>query len=424
MKIRRLAYLVAVFVFVAGVGNYLQSGGDSRKYSENYPELVCPNIGGAQSQVSLTTSKRLVRFLPAKKYKFVPAKSTRLLTKESSVIVDGQGTSSMAWISKSGSWAGGVNCLAPQAAQFFVGGTADVSSKSKLVVINAGLSASIVDVITFSEGGSLKKTINVGKNQVSTLNVVALAPGAKSVAIQVIPRTGRVTSYLVDERVRGLKTLGGDVVNSQSKAGKNLLIPGIPHSQASKSHVLRILNPGAANSFITVEVLSKDGRYIPVGFDNRKVAAGKVADIAFDFDSKLSSFGLKVTSDQPIAAAVFSRIGNDFTWSSAVTPGITGSWAITGLDPTLQFAGSQIKATITTLLPGRKQVTKNIVGADYVTYKIPKGALGMRIDKISRDTAGALIVYSQSGVGYLPLVSGSQLTRSTVPTANIGVLNP
>jgi hypothetical protein len=424
MKLRRLAYLIAVFLFVSAVGNYLHAGGDSRKYSENYPELVCPNIGGAQSQVSLTTSKRLVRFLPSKKYKFVTAKSTRLLTKESSVIVDGQGTSSMAWISKSGTWAGGVNCLAPQAEQFFVGGTADISSKSKLVIINAGLSSSIVDVITFSEGASLKKTVTIGKNQVSTLNVVALAPGAKSVAIQVIPRTGRVTSYLVDERVRGLKTLGGDVVNSQNEVARNLIIPGIPHSQASKNHVLRVLNPGAANSFITIEVLSKDGRYIPVGLDNRKVSAGKVTDLSFDFDSKQSSFGLKVTSDQPIAAAVFSRIGNDFTWSSAVTPGITGTWAITGLDPTLQLAGTEISATITALLPGRKQVTKNIVGSDFVTYKIPKGALGMRIDKISSKTAGSLIVYSQSGVGYLPLVSGSQLTRSTVPTANIGVLNP
>ena len=46
------------------------------------------------------------------------------------------------------------------------------------------------------------------------------------------------------------------------------------------------------------------------------------------------------------------------------------------------------------------------------------------IDGISSDTAASLIVYSQSGVGFLPLVNGSQLTRSTVPTANIGVLNP
>ncbi len=424
MKIKKLAYLVVIFIFAAGAGNYLQSGADSRKYSENYPELVCPNIGGAQSQISLTTSKRLVRFLPAKDFKFVSSKTTRLSTNQSSVIVDGQGTSSMAWISKSGSWAGGVNCLAPQADQYFVGATGDVSSKAKLVVINAGLSPSIVDVITYSEGSSLKKTITVGRNQVSTLNVVDLAPGAKSIGMHVIPRTGRVTSYLVDERGRGLKVLGGDLVNSQSGLSRNLLISGIPHAEKSKTHVLRILNPGAANSYITVEVVSKDGRYVPVGLDNKKVDAGKVADISFDFVSKQTSLGLKITSDQPVAVAVYSRIGNDFTWSTAVKPGITGTWAITGLDPELHLVGTNIKAKVVLLMAGQKQVVKTITGTDYATYKLPKGALGIRIDGISSDTAASLIVYSQSGVGFLPLVNGSQLTRSTVPTANIGVLNP
>ena len=172
MKSRRLIILLATFAVAILVGNLLQADGDSRKFSENYPELVCPNIGGAQTQVSLTSSKTPVRFLPAKKVKFVTSKTKRLLTKESSIIVDGNGTSSMAWISKSGIWAGGVNCLAPQAEQFFVGATADVSSKAKLVLINAGLSASIVDVMTYSEGGSLKKTVTIGKNQVNFLNVV------------------------------------------------------------------------------------------------------------------------------------------------------------------------------------------------------------------------------------------------------------
>lgn len=424
MKFRRLIYLVSVFAVATLIGNLLQADGDSRKYSENYPELVCPNIGGAQTQVSLTSSKKLVRFLPAKKFNFAPAKTNRLLTNTSSVVVDGEGTSSMAWISKSGVWAGGVNCLAPQEVQFFVGATADVTSKAKLVVINAGLSSSIVDVIIFSESSSFKKTITVAKNQVTSLNLVSLAPGAKSVALEVIPRTGRVTSYLVDERGRGLRVLGGDIVNSQSNLNKNLWIPGIAHSSKNKSHVLRVLNPGAAATLITVEVRSTDGRYIPVGLDNRKISGGKVADISFDFDGKQSSFGVRITSDQVIAASVFSRVGADFVWSSASTPGVTGTWAVTGLDPNVQFIGNEIEAELSVLMPRKKIISKRIVGTDYLTYKLPSGAIGVRIDRISRDTASALLVSSQSGIGYLPLVNGSELTRSTVPTANIGVLNP
>jgi hypothetical protein len=184
------------------------------------------------------------------------------------------------------------------------------------------------------------------------------------------------------------------------------------------------LNPGAAETVITVEVLSKEGRYIPVGLDNRKISGGKVADFVIDFDSKQASFGLRITSDQPIAASAYSRIGNDFVWSTASLPGIKGTWAITGLDPTLQFIGNQIKVEITALMPKRKQISKSLTGVDYITYKLPVGAIGLRIEKISGDTAAALIVKSQSGIGYLPLINGSVLTRSTVPTANIGVLNP
>jgi hypothetical protein len=184
------------------------------------------------------------------------------------------------------------------------------------------------------------------------------------------------------------------------------------------------LNPGIASTVVTVEVLSKDGRYIPVGLDGRKVGAGKVADIVFDFDSKQSSFGLRITSDQPIAASAYSRTGKDFVWSSAVAPNSTGTWAVTGLDPTMQFIGDEIKVKVTALLPGKKKVSKTIEGSDYVSYKVPKGAIGIRIDSISKGTASALLVTSQSGIGFMPLTNGSTLTRSTVPTGNIGVLNP
>ena len=105
-------------------------------------------------------------------------------------------------------------------------------------------------------------------------------------------------------------------------------------------------------------------------------------------------------------------------------PGVTGTWAITGLDPNMQFIGNEIEAEIKVLMPRKKIISKRIVGTDYLTYKLPSGAIGVRIDRISRDTASALLVTSQSGIGFLPLVNGSELTRSTVPTANIGVLNP
>ena len=71
-----------------------------------------------------------------------------------------------------------------------------------------------------------------------------------------------------------------------------------------------------------------------------------------------------------------------------------------------------------------KVIEKNLNGNDFLTYRLPSGALGIEIKSIASDNSAALLVNSQSGTGYLPLLNGSVLSRSTVPTANIGVLNP
>ena len=294
---------------------------------------------------------------------------------------------------------------------------------------NSGLSTSIVDVRVFSENASFKKSFTVKKNKTQSISLVTLAPGSKSVALMVTPKTGRVTSYLVDERSKGLQTLGGDMVNSQASLSKSIYIPAIPHSSSvDKTHILRVLNPNSINANISVEVISKDGRYVPLGLDNRKITADRAVDFSFDFDSKRTVFAVKITSDQPIAAAVFSKVNakgkSDFVWSTPVAPNITGTWAITGLDPKLIIVGSEIHASLTLIKSNGKKVSNKFSGSDIYSYQIPSGTIAIKLDAIAKGNAAALIVNSQSGTGYIPLLNGSEKTRSTVPTANIGVLNP
>lgn len=430
MKLRRLLILLSTFLLVVLVGNLIQYRGQSNVYSVNYPPVSCPNAGaGTTLQVSLTNSKELVRSLPGKSTKFLPAKSTRISSDTKSLVVDGEGVNSLAWISKSGVWAGGVTCLSPQTEQYFVGASGDVSSKSNLILVNSGLNNSIVELTVFTEATTFKKTVLVNKNRSATVSMVSLAPGSKSLGLRVVPKTGRVSAFLVDERGKGLKTLGGDLVNSQIGLSKTLLIPAIAHSaNLSKTHILRILNPNLANANISVEVISSDGRYVPIGLDSKIATAERAVDISFDLNFSGSVFGLKLSADQPIAAAVYSKVQSkgksDFVWSTSVKPGVVGTWAITGLDPLLVVTGDSIKISAKVILPGGKNVTKTLTGSDITAYRIPSGALGLQILSISSDCAAALLVNSQSGTGYFPLINGSVLTRSTVPTANIGVLNP
>lgn len=430
MKLRKLMILILTLTLVIALGNTLQSGVADKTYAENYPPVICPVVGsGTNSQISLNSSTKLVRPLFKKRITLKPAKTTRLLTNTNSIMVDGQGVNPLTWISKAGVWAGGVTCLAPQAIQYLVGASGDVASKSKLVLANSGLSASTVDVTIFSENTSFEKPIAVPANRTISIPLVNLAPGSKTIALKVAPKAGRVAAYLVDERGKGLTSLGGDLVNSQAELAKNLYIPAIAHTLSlQKNHTLRVLNPNPAKTNITVELLTNNGRYIPVGLDYRGINGDRVVDIPFDFDSKASVFAIKVTSDLPIAASVYSRVRStnksDFIWSTPVPTGERGIWAITGLDPLFVVAGSEIDMSLRVYLPKRKRVDKNLVGSDLITYRVPQGALAIEIRSSGDDNSAALIVNSQSGTGYLPLLNGSVLSRSTVPTANIGVLNP
>ena len=430
MKIRRLLIVISLFSIVALVGNLMEFGGRKNRISTNYPAVVCPDIGSATTmQASLSDSKKLIRRISGNRVNLKPAGNRRVITNSGSILVDGEGINSIAWISKNGIWAGGALCIAPQAKGYFVGGSADVSSKSKLVLVNSGLSTSIVDVRIYSDSSSFKKSFTIKKNKTQNISLVSLTPGSKSVALQVTPKTGRISAFLVDERSKGLQTLGGDVVNSQSELSEVIYIPGVPHKNSlDKKHTLRVLNPNNVNANISVEIISKDGRYVPVGLDNRKVAADRAVDYSFDFDSKWNMFAIKVTSDQPIAASTFSRVQakgkTDFVWSTYVQPATTGSWAITGLDPLLVVSGTEIHASLTLTKSNGKKISVKVSGSDITTYKIPSGTIALKIDSIAKGNSAALVVNSQSGTGYIPLINGSELTRSTVPTANIGVLNP
>lgn len=430
MKLRRLTVLAASLSAVVLIGNTLQSEVGDQTYAENYPPVICPVVGsGSATQISLNSSTKLVRPLFKKRVSLKKAKTTRLLTSENSILVDGQGVNALAWIAKSGIWAGGLTCISPQPNQYLVGASGDVASKSKLVLANSGLSASNVEVTVYSENSSFKKQVLVPSNRTISIPIVSLAPGSKSIALQVTPKAGRVASYLVDERGRGLTALGGDLVNSQAELSKRISIPAIAHTQTlQKTHVLRVLNPNPVKTNISVEVLSNNGTYVPVGLDYRSIKGDRVMDIPFDFDGKSSAFGLRINSDLPIAASVYSRVKalnkTDFLWSTPVPTGQRGTWAITGLDPLFVATGPEIDIAISVLMPKRKRIDKNLSGNDFLTYRIPSGALGVEIKSIGEDNAAALIVNSQSGTGYLPLLNGSVLSRSTVPTANIGVLNP
>ena len=295
--------------------------------------------------------------------------------------------------------------------------------------VGAGDSIGIV-----GESGS-GKSITLKANSSAEASLVSLAPGSRAVVVQAVTRSGRVNSYMIDERGRGLKDLGGDLVNFTPKVEKEIYIPAIPHTVrkvgikvVKLAHSLRILVPGELDAHVTVNVLSTDGSFIPAGFENKLIKAGSVVTLELNPDLPSSKFGIHLTSDEAMVASVFSptlaESQSDFIWSTAAPELTASTFATSGLNPQLIFIGGAISIELELLFNNGKRKSISVTGNEIATVQIPDGVRTFKFIKVSKASYGAGLIATKSGYGYFPLAPGSVLTKSSIPLSNIRVLTP
>jgi hypothetical protein len=239
---------------------------------------------------------------------------------------------------------------------------------------------------------------------------------------------------MIDEQGKGLRALGGDLINPITAASKTLVIPAIPNQKkkpgqsTGSTNVLRVLAPGEVDASVTVELLSADGVFIPVGLNSRNVVAGTVTEFTFSPSIASQVFALKITSTEPVVAAVESSVAvggrRDFTWSTPAPELSAFTMAVTGLAPLIAFTGAEINVAVDITLVNGKVVRKTIKGADIATWKVPVAARSFTITKVGKQTYAGALVSSVNGYGYFPIAAGSVLTRVEVPDSNIRILNP
>jgi len=433
MRFKRPLLIIAAVIATLTFSNLASVSVTQSDFSENYPPVVCPATpAGESSAISVPSTQTGSRVLGKKTVIFKPTRTLRLMQSSSPTILDTKNMTSPVWQIKKGVWAGATICSAPAISQWFVGGAADITSKGKLILINSGLSEAIIDVEIWSESGiQPPKVVTLKANSSVVQSLDSLDPGAKRIALHIAPRSGRVNAFLVDERGRGLKALGGDMVNASPDPSKVVVIPAIPHMKRSGKalgHTLRVIAPGDVDARISVELISTKGSFVPLGFDDRAIKAGIVTEIALNPELIPSTFALKITSDRPIVASVYSSTyadsKSDFVWSTSTAEMKEYSLAVSGLAPTLVFAGEKISISLSILYTNKKEKKLTITGEGIATFKVPENARTINFTKVSDETVGGSLISTQSGFGYLPLIPGSELTRVLLPSANIRVLNP
>jgi len=433
VKFKNGAILGVVIAMVLLATNLFDANSNARQYSKSFPAVVCPpNPAGVTTTSSVSSKKTPYYRIGNKSTKLVNIKTLRYSSVSDPILLQTEGVTPVSFQSRKGVWAGSVLCTAPATSQWFVGGTSDVSSKGVVYLVNSGLSVSIADIFTWSENGEQAvKTISLKANSTVAVKLDSLAPGDSNIVVKVVARSGRVNSFLVDERVKGLQKLGGDSVNAISAPARKLVISGIPQQLIKKkapTHYLRLFVPGVADANFTLELLSSNGRFIPTGFNERKLVSGQVVEVKLKPEVTKGAFAIKLTSDQPLVAAIRSRAtsnGNsDFLWSTPSPALAPMQIAIGGILPKIIFAGDAIAIDLKVEFSNGKVKEQSITGSDLVSWQVPNNATAITVLRAGVDNYAGALIAAKSGYAFFPIASGADLTKVAIPSSNIRVLNP
>jgi hypothetical protein len=409
-----------------------------------YPDSVCPGLtSDGATAFLLPSSKIQIREIRPQSLRLKASKQANLKSTNNPILVAGNDSTSVAISSNAGHWLGSTLCSSSSGDQWFVGGDGGVTSTSKLEMVNSGLSNATVE-LTIYTGASAPAMVPVivKANSARILSLDSLAPGQNSIVIHALARAGRITTFLFDERHKGLSPLGMDYVNPISETSKDLVIPAIINSAPtgikwSASHFLRLLAPGDLDANIKVTIHSSDGDFIPLGFDQKSLAHKRVLDIPLASFLETKPFAIEVSSEQPIVAAIRTQISAsgkiDFAWATPTPPLNLITLNLGGLTPMFVFHGDQIriKAHWTFKSSGKSGTTKSddaTITANHIAYWRPN--TGINQITLSSEgtvvTAGMIFYGSTSanfGLSYLPVQSGSRLESTSVPILDARVIS-
>lgn len=422
----RLLWISSVLLLAFAISYVAPVAQNLGKSRQSFPASVCaPKISDGTTTAYLAKTKLKIRSIPSRQNKFIVASTAIQQLGSSPMLVDGNPSTSFV-LSNANSGLAAETCLSGAADQWFVGGSGGLTSKATLDIVNSGMSTASVDVFAYGKIAMSPVSIKIPANSDRKVPLDSLVPGEDAVAVHVITRSGRVTTFMYDQRKKGLSSLGSDFVSSISSPSTHMVIPTVLQSSSGKvKTTLRVLAPGALDASIQVSAQSGDGEFIPVGFDGRTIKAGVVTDIAMNDLTSTTPMGFIITSDQPIVAGVLTQMtGGDFAWASAAKTLDSLSMNFTGLNPMFVFVAPKIAVDISWKNMNGKSLRTSVSGEGIALWSPGKG--GIKTISLSANTkkevVGGVILRNNYQIAYLPLVPSAILERSSLPIADTHAL--
>ena len=433
MKETRASFALLIFIIIAHIAHLLPQSSSTSIVTQSYPATACPGgVSGAQETALLASKNIEIRNINQPNVELKKNGSGSYPLNRGAILVAGNVANTNVIMTRSGKWTSAATCTISGPINWFVGGTANVTSQSKLILINSGLSDALIDLTAYSESGSSQSLpVTVRASSEKVVRIDSLSPGSERIVLKVETRSGRVTSYLLDERVRGLSNIGADFVPAISEASRELVIAGLSvklGSNSSIKHTLRLMSVGEVDASASVEIISPDGVYVPVEIGEISLNAREVTDIdlsGVDFGSK--TFALKINATNEIVASVLSEVKSgsisDFTWSAPSRSFNTVNFNIYGLEPVMSFVGERIILSISWRDRQGRGNSELIRGDEIVNWRVPPNARLMTINS-TNPVVAAMSWKSGDGVARLGIAPSTNLESATKPVADIAVIQP
>ena len=435
LNFRVIALILTIFLLAAAT-YFAPEKSDQVKLSSTYPATVCPAIGNKVSSIAaLTNSKVNRRLVDGRSKRLNPGKSSVIALTKEAVLVEGNAGTAITFANNA--WKSVVPCSVSNGMQWFVGGSGALTSKSFLYIVNSGFSESVVDLEIFTPNGALEpRSVSIPQNSTKKLSVDSLIPGEDIIVIGVRTISGRVSSYLFDERKKGLKSLGADFIAPIGSSSKKLTISAISGltrklvSQAnSASHSMRLLVPGKIDANISVTINSNDGNFVPIGLAELNVKSQRVLNIPLTFAPTNQAFSIIIDSDQPLLASVLSTFtygkSSEIAWATAADDLAKWSVNLTGSRPTLTFSGKKINVAISATGINGKKITETVTGSNFAIWRPPVGLNRLQITTNTKGISGGVIFLPEVGsIGssYIPMNNGANLETASEPIADASVI--
>ena len=426
-----------VLICLAGISYFAPTQTDQVKLTSSYPATVCPAIGNKVSSIAaLTSSKIDRRLIDGVSKRLNPGKGNVIPLKNASLLVEGNPGTSLTFANNG--WKSVVPCSVSNGEQWFVGGSGGLTSKSFLYIVNSGFSESAVDLELFTLNGPIEsKLVSVPQNSTKKIAIDSLVPGEESIALAVKTRSGRVSSYLFDERKKGLKALGADFVSPVGQARKQVVIPAISglfgklsQNTNSVSHTLRLLVPSSIDANVDISVNSDDGKFIPVGLSQLNIKSQRVFNVPLAFAPTNQPFSLIIESDQPILASVLSNFSygksSEIAWATGADELSKWSVNLTGSKPTLTFVGERIDIQISATGTNGKKFEKKLTGSNFLVWRAPVGLNKLEVLANRTGISGGVIFLPEAGgIGssYIPMNNGANLETASEPVSDARVIS-